>query len=1375
MENRRRTTLKVEGGIPLKNKDQFYPEDYIQDMYYHDGKRGDMLGDILATIPCLFGNVGNIVKLDDTHVSIPVVEGIVVDDKGINRPIKADAIPSYTITFDDGIYYVKYRYTEQDYGTERGKVYAQESYFWETIDSATLSITKDLPTINDICLGHIQVTGGIISGVGTLNRTAPAVFKFSNMRPDDKSILEAWLSQDVQNKLNAAGGMASRVFRFRGGNASITQTDSRRGTIIIDPIPDSESYFCKDDGSKLTRFDVDQMYPTSRKAVFRLTGSDFAVGLKPALSEAPADKIPFTFPAGLNSTTHKWTRLKCHTVGSGYDNLRIIIHDDNDTELVNQLVPIGDLAVDKWFHIEDLANIFVGGAAYHIHAFVADGTYVSQPFIYTSVAGSMQEAYFQVYYKPTAGLYPSPDVINIVNKSGIPFIPARTISDDVIINGLAPDERGEIDIIPVDFSNNGVWASWEYGTYVGVDCITGRVKLPAGYSLSEWGFAEFNFKLPMDKTNDKFTQRYAAPTVSLRDFLDKFGFLSLVDTPIEYTGHADEVVKVNASEDGLEFADMAEAYPEYVANGNIEKYDIVKLNKNNTVSKVDFTKYVGEREGYANRPDSIHLFLTATRFMHLYVILGELKAQLYDIADTGEFVKVGDEVTILTYLTNGEFSCAKIRENLVIVWNVYTATSTIYATKIVIDENDTITATVQDMGITGSSQYATNHYIEPLENGIDITNNNYAVVTYYDRAEAFFRIGVLAIPQSGSMSIAALYPLGVTESPDKIISNILMDKESGFQFSLMSKSSGGTLQFCAWIFSPPNIINKLLAYSYDSVISGKNPVNIFHCRYNNNYFVVFVDKNTSIAYYITKVMNNASCYELYNMPDVLNNLAVFERKDKIWLILSTASVINIKIIKVDYLSQINVLFSESVNSGVMDFRKCSAQVLPDRLWLNVHVATISATYSLMLYQLVDENKLMCKYVIPFIKGNGFLLFRVVSGDYLVYVYYKDIPANNNKLVAIQIYKNNIENGGVTLIYEDIIGILPGPIGAFTANFVNRNALFLGCLCNSFKDIYMCKIFIDNDCVDRNNFGLIASDVATNYLNGYFYMCSESYGIAVYKKTSGYAYVKFFAMGANNEIVPGNEIQISNNTVNSSKIAITSIDDNRFVFVYQDSSNNVIGKILTTDEFFVMSQSNEQVLFSDTISILQLISLNKNQCILNNISAYTYCINVIGETLELGDQFTTITGFVNSFAHNKFILTDANGSYIMNVAYDGTIEVSPETIPPFILLDTSVILDIYNNMYKFTNNYCYKYIKSNYLSPIFGVALEDKNAGELCKIAQFGYSKAIKYNNAIAGNTYYIGHDGSITSKYTFNKINYRLGKCEKDGKINLECIEEFKL
>ena len=330
----------------------------------------------------------------------------------------------------------------------------------------------------------------------------------------DESIWWKHFSDDAKTHLaNAASFM-----KFRGAYSTLIERNAQQGYVITDPAIDENSFFCKEDGiTALTLFDMEQVYPVSRKAVFRMTGADLSVGIKTALSELSTDKIPFTFPAGLNSTTHKWSRFKCHTVGSGYTNLRVIIHDSLDSELANKLVPIGDIVAGQWFYMEHLADIFIEGETYHYHIYVNDGSYVSQPFIYTNIAGDMAEAYFQCYYKPTAGLYKSADVYNIVDSSEISLIETRGVGDDIVVGGVFPDEDGTLDVLPIDFSNETFWDSWEYGTYIGVDCVNGRIKLPSGYLISDY-FMEFNFNFLVRELNSKFLKMYNED-VSIEDHL----------------------------------------------------------------------------------------------------------------------------------------------------------------------------------------------------------------------------------------------------------------------------------------------------------------------------------------------------------------------------------------------------------------------------------------------------------------------------------------------------------------------------------------------------------------------------------------------------------------------------------------------------------------------------------------------------------------------------------------------------------------------------------------------------------------------------------------------------------------------------------------
>jgi len=544
-KNRRRTTLKVDPitNIPLKDKDQFYPEDYIQDMDYLDGKLGDVLEDLLQEIPCIFQGTSSIVSAGGNKINIPEVKGFVKDSKGIVRPVYILPLNNYAPNFfdGDGTYYVKYKYIEEDYGAQRNKVFISDSYYWETIDSSQLVVDKVLPTgLQDvICLGSILVVGGNISSIGVTGRSKYATFNFANIAPAEKSIIESWLSQEVQDKLNAGGGGGGvRVFKFRNLFTHAYMLDDRRGVFLRNITPDVSAFFCDDNGNPLSIFDIERSATTfSRKAVYRMTGSDNAVGLKTSLSELNTDKIPFVWPSDINSVKHKWTRLRCHTVGSGYNNLRVIMHNSSDVELFNVLVPIGNLSAGAWFNVYFESNIFVAGGSYHIHVFVADGSYVSQPFLYTDVVDDLSAGYFQVYYKPTAGRYSTSSNIHVPDfyfYNNVKVVNSRTGDSDNIIGGLPPDERTNssfVDIMPVDFSNDTVWNNWDYYGYIGVDCVTGRFKLPSGIITNQRSslLVRFNFKAPLDKINDKFNLDNEDTQLSFRDRFDRILDIESVD------------------------------------------------------------------------------------------------------------------------------------------------------------------------------------------------------------------------------------------------------------------------------------------------------------------------------------------------------------------------------------------------------------------------------------------------------------------------------------------------------------------------------------------------------------------------------------------------------------------------------------------------------------------------------------------------------------------------------------------------------------------------------------------------------------------------------------------------------------------------------
>ena len=350
----------------------------------------------------------------------------------------------------------------------------------------------------------------------------------------------------------------SRVLSFRGAYSLLELEAAGQYRLIEDPVPSSiNQYFCQVDGTMLTRAMMEQQFPVSRKAVYNLTGA-LHYEVKLGISENLADKCPFTLPIDLNSNTHKWSRFKCKTVGSGYTNLRVKIHNSTSAiTLVDQLIPIGDLVADEWCYIEEVVATFTLGETYHYHVYIdgiVDPGPGNYPELYTNTAHSMEEGCYQFYFTPTAGLFPSADVINLLDSLGVDIIAARAPGDDIVDGGVFPDEDGTLDVMSANFTDDGDWLAWENGDYFGIDALTGKIKFPASY-VAPINYGEFNAKLYLTEINDKFIPSYEASTESLYDKIRTIPriFIEHADTPNTYAGSSLYNVRVNAAMDGLEF------------------------------------------------------------------------------------------------------------------------------------------------------------------------------------------------------------------------------------------------------------------------------------------------------------------------------------------------------------------------------------------------------------------------------------------------------------------------------------------------------------------------------------------------------------------------------------------------------------------------------------------------------------------------------------------------------------------------------------------------------------------------------------------------------------------------------------------------------
>lgn len=236
MKNRVRTTLKKDmSGVPFKNKDQYYPEDFILDMDYQDGKRGDILKSILRSIPCLLRTTGEIELIDPTTLKLPAVYGIVEDADLVVRDVLMPAMEEYRPSLsNEGLNYVVIDYECKEINTvaypTRAKVYAADTYAWANEDSFNILITNDpLAIVGKLCIGSFYVTGAAITSVGFNGRSPIAQFNMDAIQIngtaaaifDVNAFEEATgLTPDLTGFRVPRGSISGLVFAYKKDNVA---------------------------------------------------------------------------------------------------------------------------------------------------------------------------------------------------------------------------------------------------------------------------------------------------------------------------------------------------------------------------------------------------------------------------------------------------------------------------------------------------------------------------------------------------------------------------------------------------------------------------------------------------------------------------------------------------------------------------------------------------------------------------------------------------------------------------------------------------------------------------------------------------------------------------------------------------------------------------------------------------------------------------------------------------------------------------------------------------------------------------------------------------------------------------------------------------
>ena len=173
--------------------------------------------------------------------------------------------------------------------------------------------------------------------------------------------------------------------------------------------------------------------------------------------------------------------------GNPWDQLSIRIHDAHNNQVRDIAYKTYSSTIVGWNYFEIPATL-IAGNQYHYHVLV-HGRDGSNPTIRT-LTGNTASRCFVEMYKPYTGMYKDSDVINIINSAGSSLVGIRTSTGDP---ANARYDQSTLDIMGVDLSNDTVWTSWSYETYIGIDVKTGRVKFPTGYNANNY-WVEFNAK-----------------------------------------------------------------------------------------------------------------------------------------------------------------------------------------------------------------------------------------------------------------------------------------------------------------------------------------------------------------------------------------------------------------------------------------------------------------------------------------------------------------------------------------------------------------------------------------------------------------------------------------------------------------------------------------------------------------------------------------------------------------------------------------------------------------------------------------------------------------------------------------------------------------
>jgi len=227
-------------------------------------------------------------------------------------------------------------------------------------------------------------------------------------------------------------------------------------------------------------------------------------------------------PTLIASEKHQRVGIYIETTGATWSQLSIVIHDHYNNQ-------VGDIAYKNFSDVTTGWNYFeipvtlTHGVTYHYHV-VTYNRSGGQAFIRTASGDNTSRCFVEMY-KPYIGMYKDTDVINIIISTGTSLVGVRTSTGDSVNNRY---DQSTLDIMGVDLSDNTIWDTWAYETYIGVDVKTGRIKFPSGYNANNY-WLEFNAKQRTSDFDAKTIMRHGE-TESVDDTLRRLTYEAYTTT-----------------------------------------------------------------------------------------------------------------------------------------------------------------------------------------------------------------------------------------------------------------------------------------------------------------------------------------------------------------------------------------------------------------------------------------------------------------------------------------------------------------------------------------------------------------------------------------------------------------------------------------------------------------------------------------------------------------------------------------------------------------------------------------------------------------------------------------------------------------------------